>query len=239
MASKKKNAIGCRAGRARIVDPNDFDGFDADSNVPVQLEDLNISVALTSFRKGRTLLTGELTDSSKSNVAQISVNFIEGTNLGGKKVLTTSYTDLTTRFDSDVVNDEALGITNIDIEFNASMAPLITINFIDVRGSAVFQNEENILNNRGNKYTTFFQLPYPMYELEVKGYYGLPVKYCLHMLKFNSKFGIGSSLILSNNCHVLRCIVGSPPVIRMMFNVFRKSGHHFQNASTYGFSSSR
>ena len=188
MASKKKNAIGCRAGRARIVDPNDFDGFDADSNVPVQLEDLNISVALTSFRKGRTLLTGELTDSSKSNVAQISVNFIEGTNLGGKKVLTTSYTDLTTRFDSDVVNDEALGITNIDIEFNASMAPLITINFIDVRGSAVFQNEENILNNRGNKYTTFFQLPYPMYELEVKGYYGLPVKYCLHMLKFNTKF---------------------------------------------------
>ena len=188
MASKKKNAIGCRAGRARIVDPNDFDGFDADSNVPVQLEDLNISVALTSFRKGRTLLTGESTDSSKDNVAQISVNFIEGTNLGGKKVLTTSYTDLTTRFDSDVVNDEALGITNIDIEFNASMAPLITINFIDVRGSAVFQNEENILNNRGNKYTTFFQLPYPMYELEVKGYYGLPVKYCLHMLKFNTKF---------------------------------------------------
>ena len=190
MASKKekRNGIGCRANRARIVDPNDFDGFDADSNVPVQLEDLNISVALTSFRKGRTLLTGESTDSSKNNVAQISVNFIEGTNLGGKKVLTTSYTDLTTRFDSDVVNDEALGITNIDIEFNASMAPLITINFIDVRGSAVFQNEENILNNRGNKYTTFFQLPYPMYELEVKGYYGLPVKYCLHMLKFNTKF---------------------------------------------------
>jgi len=184
-----KNKIGCSAGRAKIVDPNDFDGFSADSNVPVQLEDLNISVVLTSFRKGRTLLTGEKEGGIKEDVSEIRVNFLEGSKLGGdKKVLTTSYTDLTTRFESDITNDETLGINSIDIEFNASMAPLITINFTDVRGSSIFQNEENILNNRGNKYTTFFQLPYPMFELEIKGYYGFPVKYCLHMLKFNSKF---------------------------------------------------
>ena len=187
MASKR-NKIGCSAGRVKIVDPNDFDGFSADSNVPVQLEDLNISVILTSFRKGRTLLTGEKEGGVKQDVSEIKVNFLEGSKLGDKKVLTTSYTDLTTRFDSDITNDETLGINSIDIEFNASMAPLITINFTDVRGSSIFQNEENILNNRGNKYTTFFQLPYPMFELEVKGYYGFPVKYCLHMLKFNSKF---------------------------------------------------
>lgn len=187
---ENKNTIGCRAGRAKIIDPNDFDGFKSADNVPVQLEDLNISVKLTSFRKARTLLTTEKEGGNKQNVSQISVNFIEGIELGGgeKKVLTTSYTDLTTTFDSDIVNDETLGITNIDIEFNASMAPMITINFIDVRGSSIFQNEENILNNKGNKYTTFFQLPYPIFELEIKGYYGFPVKYCLHMLKFNSKF---------------------------------------------------
>jgi len=185
---ENKNTIGCSAGRAKIVDPNDFDGFKSSDNVPVQLEDLNISVKLTSFRKGRTLLTGESEGGIKDNVSEISVNFIEGSEMGNKKVLTTSYTDLTTSFESDIVNDETLGITNIDIEFNASMAPMITINFIDVRGSAIFQNEENILNNRGNKYTTFFQLPYPIFELEIKGYYGMPVKYCLHMLKFNSKF---------------------------------------------------
>ena len=185
---ENKNTIGCSAGRAKIVDPNDFDGFKSSDNVPVQLEDLNISVKLTAFRKGRTLLTGEVEGGNKDNVSQISVNFLEGSELGGKKVLTTSYTDLTTRFESDITNDETLGITNIDIEFNASMAPMITINFVDVRGSAIFQNEENIINNKGNKYTTFFQLPYPMFELEIKGYYGMPVKYCLHMLKFNSKF---------------------------------------------------
>ena len=142
----KKNTIGCSAGRAKIVDPNDFDGFKSSDNVPVQLEDLNISVKLTSFRKARTLLTGEVEGGVKDNVSQISVNFIEGSNLGGKKVLTTSFTDLTTSFESDITNDETLGITNIDIEFNASMAPMITINFVDVRGSAIFQNEENILN---------------------------------------------------------------------------------------------
>ena len=186
---ENRGKIGCSAGRAKIVDPNDFDGFKSADNVPVQLEDLNISVSLTSFRKARTLLTGEKEGGIKDNVSQISVNFIEGNSInGGKKVLTTSYTDLTTSFDTGVNNDETLGITNIDIEFNASMAPMITINFIDVRGSSIFQNEENILNNRGNKYTTFFQMPYPMFELEVKGYYGYPVKYCLHLLKFNSKF---------------------------------------------------
>ena len=191
MANSENGKIGCSAGRAKIVDPNDFDGFKSGDNVPVQLEDLTISVILKSFRKGRTLLTTDSAGGTNDTIGQIQVNFIEGSDIGsadGKKVLTTKYTDLTTSFDKDVINDETLGITNIDIEFNPSMAPMVTINFIDIRGSSIFQNEENILNNRGNKYTTFFQLPYPMFELEVKGYYGMPVKYCLHMLKFNSKF---------------------------------------------------
>jgi hypothetical protein len=44
------------------------------------------------------------------------------------------------------------------------------------------------LKNGTNKYSTFFQLPYPLFELTIKGYYGKPVKYCLHLTKFNSKF---------------------------------------------------
>jgi hypothetical protein len=69
------------------------------------------------------------------------------------------------------------------------MTPMITINFVDVRGSSIFQNEEGIAGgSTSNKYSTFFQLPYPIFELEIKGYYGKPVTYCLHMLKFSSKF---------------------------------------------------
>ena len=177
----------CNSGRARLVDPNNF-GQHSSDNFSVPLEDLNVSVILKSFRKGRTLLTSDDNGDVSENIAQIDVNFIEGSDVGGKKVLTSRYTDLTTVFDKDFNNDETLGITSIDIEFDSSYTPRITINFVDVRGSSIFQNEEHILNNEGNKYTTFFQLPYPMFELEVKGYYGLPVKYCLHLLKFNSKF---------------------------------------------------
>ena len=182
-----EDRFSCSAGRAKLVDPNNF-GLTSSDNFSVPLEDLNVSVILKSFRKGRTLLTGVDNAGEADNIAQIDVNFIEGSELGGKKVLTSKFTDLTTVFDKDVINDETLGITSIDIEFNASYVPMITINFIDVRGSSIFQNEENILNNKGNKYTTFFQLPYPMFELEIKGFYGLPVKYCLHLTKFNSKF---------------------------------------------------
>jgi hypothetical protein len=184
------NKIGCSTGRVTVIDPNDFNGYNSQSNMSVPLEDLNISVILKTFRKGRTVLSKTADGGSRESSQTVSVNFIEGTNIdGSKKVLTTKYTDLTTVFEAGTVNSETLGITNIDIDFNPSMAPMVTINFIDVRGSSIFQNEQNISgNNSGNKYGVFFQLPYPLFELEVKGYYGKPVTYCLHMLKFNAKF---------------------------------------------------
>lgn len=182
--------IGCQTGRVTIIDPNKFDSHNSSSNMSVPLEDLNISVTLKTFRKGRTVLSKDDSGGSRESSSTVAINFIEGTSIsGGKKTLTTKYTDLTTVFENGTINSETLGITSIDIDFNPSMAPMITINFIDVRGSSIFQNEDNISgNNSGNKYATFFQLPYPMFELEVKGYYGKPVIYCLHMLKFNSKF---------------------------------------------------
>lgn len=183
------NKIGCQANGLKIVDPNKFDGMDSSSNMSVATEDLNISVVLRTRKKGRTVLTKEPNFGTVESTNNITINFIEGSKINGEKVLTTKYTDLTTVFDKNVFNDETLGITNIDIDFNSAMAPMITINFVDVRGSSIFQNEENISgNNTSNKYSTFLQLPYPIFELEIKGYYGKPVTYCLHMLKFNSKF---------------------------------------------------
>ena len=180
--------IGCEAGRTKIIDPNDFNGFNSSSNMSVPLEDLNISVILKTQRKGRTVLTND-EDKKVTTSNSVAINFIQGSDFDGKKVLTTKYTDLTTILDKNVQNSETLGITNIDIDFNSSYAPMVTINFIDVRGSSIFQNEEQIVDeNSSNKYSAFFQIPYPIFELEIKGYYGKPVTYCLHMLKFNSKF---------------------------------------------------
>jgi GH24 family phage-related lysozyme (muramidase) len=181
------NKTSCRSGRTRLIDPNSFDGQSSSSNVPVQLEDLNISVQLETFKKSRSVLIADNSNSRTENTKNVRVTFIEGKESSdGKKYLTTSFTDLTTVFNNE--NDaEDLGISSIDIDFNSSYAPLVTINFIDVRGSAIFQNEDNLKNGK-NKYATFFELPYPLYELTIKGYYGKPVKYCLHMTKFNSRF---------------------------------------------------
>ncbi len=184
--------IGCRAGKTKLVEPNNFDGQSSSTNVSVPLEDLTISVVLKTRKKGRTVLSADSKlKGSAENSDTIAVNFIEGSNINGKHVLTTKFTDLTTIFDdnSNNENSENLGITNIDIDFNSAQAPQISITFIDIKGSAIFQNEGNVSNNKSkNKYATFFQLPYPMFDLTIKGYYGKPVTYCLHMLKFNSKF---------------------------------------------------
>jgi hypothetical protein len=187
----ENNRISCRNGRVKIVDPNDFGGMNSSSNIPVNNEDLTISVVLSTFKKGRTILTANKEPGTNTINTQgsVSINFIDGSNINGKQVLTTNYTDLTTIFDDNTNSNagEGLGITSIDIDFNSQQAPMITINFIDVRGSAIFQNEENIMGGK-NKYSTFFQMPYPLFKLTIKGYYGLPVEYCLHMHKFNSKF---------------------------------------------------
>jgi hypothetical protein len=187
----ENSKIACSSRRLKIVEPNHFGGLDSSSNVPVNIEDLNISVVLTTFKKGRTILTAN-NEPGKNTIdtqGTVSINFIDGSNINGKQVLTSNYTDLTTIFDDNTTSNagEGLGITSIDIDFNSQQAPMITINFIDVRGSAIFQNEENIKAGK-NKYSTFFQLPYPLFKLTIKGYYGLPVEYCLHMYKFNSKF---------------------------------------------------
>ncbi len=190
--ANKINKIGCQAGKTKIVDPNNFDGFNSESNISVPLEDLNISVTLKTSKRGRSVLTNEKDGKSgtRESTRPVEINFLEGSDVNGKRVLTTKFTDLTTVFDDTIINSETLGITSIDIDFNASYAPMVSINFVDVRGSSIFQNEGNLSNNNtGNKYSTFFQMPYPIFELEIKGYYGRPVSYCLHMSKFNAQTG--------------------------------------------------
>jgi hypothetical protein len=201
MDNTQKPRIGCYLGdkegsnngsRTKIIDPNAFYGeLDSSRNIPVRLEDLNISVKLTTRKKSRTTIFSD-SETSEAQVKEqkdVTINFIEGSDINGKKVLTTKYTELTTVFEKDTFNPETFGITNIDIDFNTSYTPTIKIDFVDVRGSSIFQNEANILkNNSDNKYGVFFEFPYPLFELEIKGYYGQPVTYCLHMTRFNSKF---------------------------------------------------
>jgi hypothetical protein len=172
-----------------IIDPNDIEGQNSSSNIFKQYEDLNIYVQLKARRKGRTVLTANSNGNTTETSDDINISFIGGNKADSERALTTNYTLLTTSFDTDGENDmdENFGISDITIEFDTAYTPLITINFIDVRGSAIFQNDKKIKNNK-SKYSIFFNLPYPIFELTVKGYYGLPLKYCLHMTSFSSRF---------------------------------------------------
>ena len=81
---------------------------------------------------------------------------------------------------------EGFGIKSINIVYNASLVPVVDITFTDVRGSALF----DILGNDDirSPYSIFFKMPYPVFKLSVKGYFGQKVDYCLHMTNWNSQF---------------------------------------------------
>lgn len=200
-------AIG--GGRFVLVDPNKFNNQyigvkESDLyNFSVPLEDLCISVELKTTKKNRTLLVQDGSQYSAINQGGGPTGIVmipTGTNnivepdgrvrpddpkndsgyITRQNWLTTSYTDLSTEIGKD--DEEVLGMTNIEISFDSQIAPMIAIDFIDPRGGAIFQNGGK------SKYSVFFTLPYPLFELTVKGFYGRPVKYCLHLTKFNSRF---------------------------------------------------
>ena len=151
------------------------------NNELIPNEDISIYVNLETTTKGRSI---------------VRLSDIEGVgkiiNTGGKTTtlkfidskedsLTTSYTQVSSLLDDDA-DIETLGIDSIDIDFDTAYTPLIKIKFIDVRGTSILQKGDK------SKYRMFFDLPYPIFSLTVKGYYGKPVKYCLHLLKWNAKF---------------------------------------------------
>jgi putative chitinase len=157
-----------------VVDPNPKD------NELVPLEKLTISVELETISKGRSILTSE--GKLKNSQRKAKVNFINGSPVDGKNSLTTNYTEVNTKFNSNHKDLENLGITNIDIDFDSSYTPMVKIDFIDIRGNSIFEHGQD------STYNVFFELPYPIFKLTVKGYYGKAVSYCLHLRKWNSRF---------------------------------------------------
>ena len=169
-------------GRILWLDPNKA------NNVMVNPEDLCIKVEFSTRRKGRSIIySGAETINTVDKDA--NVTFIEGTKVdnSGLPSLTTRYTEAialdvmnATKQQSD--DFESLGIESIDIEFDTANTPLIKIKFIDVRGNAILSQGSM------SKYRMFFELPYPIFSLKVKGFYGGTVNYCLHMQRWNASF---------------------------------------------------
>ena len=175
--------------RLQFVDPSKVaSGNDLSGRGFVSPEELSILVELTSTLRSRSFIendtnTNEATVTNNNNETSKPIGFLEGTNVSGRRSLTTNYTEVNTNLSVDGDNSlEALGIESINIKFDTAYTPNIQIKFIDVRGHAVL--------GQGNdsRYRMFFDLPYPIFNLTVKGFYGKPVTYCLHLTKWNASF---------------------------------------------------
>jgi len=194
-----------------LVDPNKV--VDADGQVSerlVQHENLVMYANLEANIIPRTkLVLGQNTDQISKNVTIANfgtskdgkVNFLKPQ---GKDFFDTSYTDQLTgqnartggginqtqEIDSDTnqrivrspQDTQLLGITNISIKNNSSFIPQVDIEMVDIQGRTLFELGDN------SPYAAFFQLPYPLFYLTVKGYYGKAVKYELMMKSFNARF---------------------------------------------------
>ena len=180
-------------GKLLLIDPN------PPGSETVPNEDLFLYIKLKAISKSRSVI---LNDSGKEGGSVQSdddpngteVNFIatrinygsDGEPLNeGVSYATTDYTEIggknIEQNKGGVV--EGFGIENIDITYNASFIPQVSIKFVDLRGASLFDVIDK--ENRKSPYSMFFKMPYPTFELTVKGYYGKPVTYCLHMLKWS------------------------------------------------------
>tara|TARA_R110000796_G_scaffold219934_1_gene336006 strand:+ start:24967 stop:30237 length:5271 start_codon:yes stop_codon:yes gene_type:complete len=176
MANLKSNVKIARHENLWIIDPNGEDSTAAN------LEDLNISVELEVLERGEeyVIYSDNKVTTGKNVVNKTTrISFIDGAD-SEEKYLTTHYTELNTSFNDKNKDLGTLGIESIDISFNSSYVPIVKIRFKDIRGRLLELGDDS-------PYAFLFRMPYPIFYLTVKGYYGKPVQYALHMTKFNGK----------------------------------------------------
>jgi hypothetical protein len=181
-------------GSVYVVDPN------PPNNEIIPPEDMFIYVKFSAYPRNRVTYNG---DGFSVRGVEDEVNFISTSikyDTEGKlnpnpqeTYATTDWTNISSFRDADTKSGgilEGFGIKSINIKYNASLVPVVDITFTDVRGSALFDvlADDDILS----PYSIFFKMPYPVFKLSVKGYFGQNVEYCLHMTNWTSNFD-GSS----------------------------------------------
>jgi hypothetical protein len=191
-----------------IVDPNkviDKDGKAKDRLI--KHENLVTYVNLETSILPRTKLANGLSSNDAVETVKIAdINFL---NPGKKRYLDNSYTNELTgavteggrqnqvtltgstssQFKQNVTNvtdNGLLGITSVEIKINTSFLPTIRVELEDVKGRAMFEAGDN------SPYAAFFNLPYPLFKLTLKGYYGKAVQLPIMLQNFTSRYDTGS-----------------------------------------------
>jgi hypothetical protein len=160
---------------SNLIDPNEIilknTPWSKDSNGIAKLEDIRSFVELSMKPKNRNYI--DLDNNQQSSFKRNS--FIK---LGGffsnsnESYYSTQYTNEIMGGNNLTTNNyESFGINSVEITYDANKIPQVTIVFYDVRG--------NVLNNFESKYAAMFQLPYPIFELKIKGGFGPIITYRL------------------------------------------------------------
>lgn len=148
----------------------------------------------------RTTLTSDNEKSTLVSIASNNINFLN--NKSGQDY-DTAWTDVYTNvkpksdssdnnqivdnFNSNDKTGQSFGIDSIQVVIKGANAiPYVTINFIDVRGKTLFESPEN------SPYQAFFHIPWPIFYLTLKGYYGKAIRYRLHLVKLTTKYNDSS-----------------------------------------------
>ena len=127
-----------------------------------------------------------------TSIAKGTLNLLQNKN---SEYLDTSWTDVYTNQNSGRRDDngnllkdidesgQSFGMTSVQIEVKgANFIPYVNITFTDVRGKVLFDAPKQ------SPYGAFFHLPWPVFYLTVKGFYGKAVRYRLHLVSFNTSY---------------------------------------------------
>ena len=190
------------------IDPNTVISNGVMQQRQIEPENLVMYVNLEADLIPRTVLISGNESNQLISIAKGTLNFLQNKNgQNYDSTWTDAFTDITEKktdakytvpngvagpsipsqgtgeFQSYDTSAQTFGIESVNIQIlGVNLVPKITIRFIDVRGKTLFDSPVN------SPYKAFFHLPWPIFYLTVKGYYGKAIKYRLHMVDFKSSY---------------------------------------------------
>lgn len=190
----------------------DLEDYCISLDIIVELSSRNCSISQNTPSGDRTIIMSYTSgNGTKENVRFMSGTMIGGyekesnstfkPRLAGENVLSSYYADMHITDLVDYGTTELLGIKSVDVDYNSTCVPVITIKFTDVRGMSIFQpselNDDLSFNGiRGfskdniaqSFFHAFFTVPLPRFTIKLKGFYGRPVSYQVMCDKFDTAF---------------------------------------------------
>ena len=195
-----------------VVDPNKV--VDSEENIKdryVKQEDLVMYANITArLNPDTSILENE--DAGRAdqviNIGRVGVNMLNPLKNGVKDdegkfqfngykdKLTTGWSDYftTDQEEGTFFDPETFGISSIDVTHNASLVPIIKVQFIDVQGRTLLERGDD----DSNPYNIFYRFPYPLFTLTMKGFYGKGIEYPLSLVKTDTTFDSTSGNYIIN-----------------------------------------